>query len=89
MLQVANLSKEYPTPRGPLPVLPLGTDQGAQNERRRQADQRVEEINGLEGGEKPHAAFLGERRDGPITTPTGRHRASTDNHIVIAGRIDI
>ena len=46
--------------RGALPVLPLGADQGAENERRRQADQRVEEISGLEGGKELHAGCLRE-----------------------------
>jgi hypothetical protein len=42
---------------GALPVLPFGADQGAQNERRRQADQRVEKIGRLEGGQESHAGF--------------------------------
>src|SRR5260370_2519669 len=62
-------------PCGALPVLAFGADQGAENERRRQADQRVEKIGGLEGGEESHVACLGERGDGPITTPSGRPRA--------------
>jgi len=37
-----------------LPVLPLRTDQCAEDKRRSQADQRVDEIVNLEGGQKPH-----------------------------------
>jgi hypothetical protein len=40
--------------RGALPILPLRTDQGAEHKRRGQADQRVDEIVNLEGGQKPH-----------------------------------
>jgi hypothetical protein len=40
--------------RGALPVLPLRTDQCAEYKRRGQADQRVEKIVNLEGGQKPH-----------------------------------
>ena len=38
--------------RGALPVLPLRADQRAEHEGRGQADQRVEEIVDLEGGQK-------------------------------------
>ena len=53
--------------RGPLPVLPLGANQGAQNERRGQADQGVEEIGDLEGRQEAHVGLLGERGDESIT----------------------
>ena len=43
-----------PQTGGPLPVLPLGADQGAENERRDEADQRIDEIGALECREKPH-----------------------------------
>ena len=52
--------------RGPLPVLPLRADQGAQHKGRGQADQRVEEIDDLEGGQEAQW-ISGQRDDGPIT----------------------
>ena len=41
-------------PRGALAVLPFGADQRAEHERRGQADQRVDEIGGLECCEELH-----------------------------------